>query len=940
MEDIRPTARWANRMLRPLTSIYHRLEKHHEIRASVADAKTKDNADHTNTERMGAPSRRSGQPVTDQGCTYSDEEADDPAWIPGRPTSRRIRHNYSSRGQRNGARRRTRLPIQSPEAQRTLPGAIEIATPLITGRLHGSVDTASSIRKQLFRNTISAVGDADAGDNRKGTRTNNSSFPAYQGSWKEIIDICGDPGFADIARYLDHVLLKFLNNTRVSPAGIPQHEQKSRGPRSLMSMALRRLPDFIAEEQVLQDEIEEDGEVDMCNAYFTELEAHYASNSNGWQPLREAARAQGIRLISDMIRRGWIPRLAACRLLKVCLEHDEFDACESLLSRCLLDITNYDYPSAFDTPKPTNYREDPVRVLRVYYSRVSSRRSFVFDELAKLLSRGVLPPEWMVTSLWKKCVDGAIQSVSAGDGDSAAATKAVEAIVLASAGICLAADTLTSRIGGPIAQRPVGSKDTRTSTSNANSLLEGRAPCPVPIQDALSNLTSSLVTALCGMCITRSQTSGLDERTSGRKVRQLVGSFAFNVQRAIGIASTPGEIQGLGLQSLRRGYVLVGEYMLRAHEDFPYELIGHSDSLSQQHIDAFCLLLAGQQDTVKELADFVRQVFHCCGYARKSEPTSTPREIKNTVTRLARLTSLVKVSLLLDKVAAETAMMLAEMTLDADDHAWALDMQGEAISSQLGQRAKQSRASSEASADEDMDTYRWEDSIGEWVASTPASKSAATRAPSASSAVRSMSNSVSPSPVPSEKMASSVTSSAPSLAGKRGRAQQSLELRSPKRLRSASLKLGRESAGVTRNEPERLQESDSAPVAARTRTALRDLSQAKNRVIKSSRPGVSAITKSATPVRSPHQIEVVIFNRLAPAAESTRIQPDALLACRKSARLARASLSASLPTTTTTTTIATESIIRPSRPRRARVPPPPVISYPDEDSDDELSFLI
>ncbi|PYH41355.1 uncharacterized protein BP01DRAFT_170572 [Aspergillus saccharolyticus JOP 1030-1] len=941
MEDIRPTARWANRMLRPLTSIYHRLEKHHEIRASVTDAKTRANAGNTYPERVDVPTKRSAQSVTDQGCTYPDDEPDDPAWIPGRPPSRRIRHNYSSRGQRNGARRRTRLSIPSPETQRTLPGAIEIATPLITGRSHGSLDTSSSIRKQLFRNAMSTLNDGQASDNRKGTRTSNSSFPAYQGSWKEVLDICGDPGFVDIARYLDHVLLKFLNNTRDAPTVIPQQEHTTlttRGPRSLMSMALRRLPDFVAQERILQDEYEDDGDLNMCDAYFTELESHYASHGSGWQPLREAARAQGIYLISEMIQRGWIPRLAACRLLRVCLEHDEFDAFESLLSRCLLDIPTYEYPLAFDTPQATNHREDPIRVLRAYYSRVPSRRYFFFDELAKLLTRGVLPPEWMVTNLWKKCVDGAIQSVSTGDGNHAAATKVVEAIILASAGISLDMGTVLARVeDSPRQQHPTSAKDTRASTKNTTSLLEGRAPCPVPIQDALSNLTSSLVTALCGMCIARTQASGLDERISGLKVRQVVEQFAFRVQRAIGIASTPGEIPVPGLQLLRRGYVLLGEFILRASDNIPYDdLMAHFGTVSEQNIDAFWVLLAGQHEIIKELAEFARQVFHCCGHARKSEPTRTPRAIKDTVSRLARVTSLTGASLLLDQVAAETAMMLAEITLDADDHAWALEMQGEAISSQREHRAMRPPTSQGAPAAEINDTYRWEDTIGEWVVKTPASKPLPARPKFALKAACSMSSSASPSSAPSEAMASSVTSSAPSLAGKRGCTQQSPGLRSPKRLRSASLKLTRETSGATRKDSERVGESDSAPVAARTRTALRDLSQAKNRVIQSSQPGGSATSKRVTPVQPPPRIEVVIVNRHTPAVDRTGIPSDAVLACRKSARLARASISPLA--CAATTSVATESTPRPSRPRGAQRPPV-VISFSDEDSDDELSFL-
>jgi hypothetical protein len=50
MDDIQPTARWANRMLRPLTSIYRRLEKHHETLAIIAaESRIKDESEDTNT---------------------------------------------------------------------------------------------------------------------------------------------------------------------------------------------------------------------------------------------------------------------------------------------------------------------------------------------------------------------------------------------------------------------------------------------------------------------------------------------------------------------------------------------------------------------------------------------------------------------------------------------------------------------------------------------------------------------------------------------------------------------------------------------------------------------------------------------------------------------------------------------------------------------------
>ncbi|OOF99773.1 hypothetical protein ASPCADRAFT_138600 [Aspergillus carbonarius ITEM 5010] len=920
MEDIRPTAKWANRMLRPLTSIHHRLQKHYEIRNSIADAKLKGKPDQPVPDRLRPLAKRAG---TETGCNFSDEEPDDPAWIPGKPVNRRrIRHNYSSRGQRNGARRRSRLLIKSPEVQRTLPGAIEIATPLITGTAQGPSDVSSSIRKQLFRNILPPTSNAESSDRRRQSRTNNPNFPAYQGSWKEALDLSGDPGFVDIARSLDGVLIKFLKNTRAVASGINKHEQEGRGARSLLSMAARRLPEFIAEEQRLQDEADEDSEVDMCDAYFTELEAHYAPGGNGWQPLRDAVRAQGIHLVSEMILRGWVSKLAACRLLEECLDHGELDAFESLISRYLTTVRTYDYPPAFDPPRPASHCDDPIHVLRDYYSKTPGRRYFVFDEMAKLLSRRAFPPEWMVTKRWKKCVDGAIRSLSVDDGESAAATRAIEAILLSSAGIYPGTDWVIARVKGQDTSRSARSKDTRASVMNSTSVPNDQSPCPIPIQDALSNLSASLVTALCGMYIARSQASGANDKSTGTKARYVVEALSFGVQRAIALVLSCREMEGPSFQALRRGYVLLGEWMLQCSETSTPDVIGQSDSISTENIESFCLSLARQHDMVKQLAEFVQQVFHCCGHARRCDPARTPREIQTIVSRLAQIPTMSGVSLLLAKVAAETAMALAEVTLDEDDHTWALEMQGQAASSQQERSAEQSPAVAHVPPNDAINLYRWEESIGEWVASTPAhTKPLAARgvggisSPTAGRAERppvaDSTSSMSYSLEPSEEVASSVTSSAPSMSGKRERANNDWRPPSPKRLRSSARTMA--AAPVTssaspairgRVAAARSKEPDSAPIAARTRTALRDLPQAKNCVLKQ---GPS--TAQAGPIKLAPKIEVVIINHPIPVTPLLPVPSPSK----------------------------TERVRRSTRTRP--LPVQRVIPGSDDDSEDELSFL-
>ena len=813
MGEIRPTAKWANRMLRPLTSIYHRIEKHQENLSILANAKTL-------KERTGLPSNTSrgsskaasssGAPEEGRGGSFSDDEHDDdPVWIPGKPEKRRIRHNYSNRGQRNrGHKRRSRLSIRSPEVQKTLPGAIEIATPLITGEKTRGLSEGSLARRRLFRDASPPLTDgSEVDDGRKTIRTSwgKGYYTPYNGSWREALDQSGDPGLVDIARLLDRLFLKFLHNTRLHATSLSQ-QQQGRGARSLLSMTVRRLPDFIAEEQDIQDKEDEDGDEDMCDAYFTELEAHYAPSGNGWQPLREAVRAQGIYLVSEILQKKCITRRIACRLLEECMNNHEHDAFELLWSKFLCTVDDmYDYPTAFDD---RNDCHDPVQLLSTYYSRFPCRRSFVFEELARLLGRRVLPPEWMVTTQWKRFVDMAIQSISIEEDDSVAATRLIEAVILSAGSVYPAMDdmnTTTTCVSSKNAGCRRG-RDACASISSATEGLRDQSSCPVPIQDALSNLTLSLVTALCGMHLARSRTPVAAEGRGGvgMRVRTVMGHLAFTVEQVIEMQPSSHESD---IHSLRRGCALLGECLLRCGEMDSSETDYWNRKVS--NMGTFYLSLASRQDVVKELAILARQVFRCCERVhRGNDQPGTSSEVRAKVVQLVERSSERSLSTFLGKVAAETAMQLAEITLEPDDHVWAVEIQERVLDRQQQQQKQPASKTflAHGHLDDFEDSpglYRWEESIEEWVARTPVTKTkikpvdqqikavgeSAVNSPSSCSS--SSTSRVSASPASSEYSATSVTSSAPSLPAKRAcPGREGRGARSTKRLRSATKSWG------------------------------------------------------------------------------------------------------------------------------------------------------
>ncbi|GCB28333.1 hypothetical protein AAWM_11218 [Aspergillus awamori] len=491
-------------------------------------------------------------------------------------------------------------------------------------------------------------------------------------------------------------------------------------------MAARRLPEFIAEEQRLQDEAEPDEDVDMCDAYFTELEAQYAPGGGGWQPLREAVRAQGIHLISEMMQREWVPKLAACRLLEQCLEHGELDAFEILISRYLTTVKTHDYPTAFDPSKPAGHCDNPIYILRNYYSKAPERRSFIFDEMTKLLSlRG-----------------RAIRSLSIGDEDSAAATRTIEAIILSSAGIYPATDSLVARSKGRKVPRSVRLKDTRASVTKPTSVPKDQAPCPVPIQDALSNLSASLITALCGM-----------------KVRHIVEALSFGVQRAIGLVLSRREMGGPSFHSLRRDTSCWVSGRCSAVK-IARPVIGQSDASSPKNLESLCLSLVHQENAIKQLADFVQQVFRCCGHEREDDLARTPRKIRAIVWRLAQVTTMKGISLLLAKWLRKQQWRWRRLHWMWMTTRGLSKSKNKPLHPSKIEMFSHSAALARVPQTDVIRLYRWEESIGEWVASTPVAKPVA---PPCSISSRS------PSPEPSEEAASSVTSSAPSMSWKRER---------------------------------------------------------------------------------------------------------------------------------------------------------------------------
>ncbi|KAJ5648390.1 hypothetical protein N7490_004762 [Penicillium lividum] len=910
MDDIQATAKWANRVLRPLTSIYRRLEKHQETLAIIA-AESKV---HNRIEDPHRQNLESSQPANPRENYFgSDADEDDPVWIPGKgPDKRRLKHKYSARGREKAGRRRTRLSVHSPEATRVLPGAIELATPLITGKRW---EMPSSVRSQP------AVEQNRVANARGQVQVFRDRYALHKSPWQEVLDQSGDSGFADIAHNLDRVLLNFLGKTRINSRDpIATTVKPARGARSLLSMVARRLPEYIAIEQEAHDEEDEDGDEDMCDAYFTELESFYAPHGKGWKPLREAVRAQGIHMVSTMIRNRWLTDPVAYALIENCRPHEQ-DACETLLSTFLSTCTACPFPIAL---KPTTDNVSPgdsVRLLHRYAYYDPPRRSYIFDELSKLLVRGVLPPEWMATKPWTTWMTRATISFSRADGYCAASSRLIEAVLVSASGIYSGGKLQTTVKKRPTSRNAGNFRATRTSavpTSNPDI----NWACPVPVEDALSNHVTSLLATLCGMHISRSRELD-NEVTDGTRAGHVINYISF---------AAWGEMDGKPLshisilpshQLLRRGCILLAGCLLQCSDAI---LAGRAGPVlvSTAAIEEYSNTLVSRSDLIKELGLFVRQAFRCFS-SSSNEDTDMRSEIRRIVSQLPRRADAPCLSAFLSRVAVEAAMQFAEGTGDPDDHLWAVEIQETTVTLQDQKESSTELASETEEPGPRRGLFRWEDSIGEWVARTPAVKTAPTTTSGVKRRAFEMSN-FSPCIRGSTEISSpgsdyfensnSITSSPSSVGTERQmEAAESSPIRSFKRRYVAPEVVIEQRESLSDRSPSRSSsKSPSLEPVPFHRRVLRDMSN-----------HITTNPIRAVPLRSASKLEVVIFTkqeprppaRPAPAPEFVEKQVHRSMNRR---RPGRPSLSRT-----------PGSVLAPRRQS--------VIPCSQDDSDDELSFF-
>ena len=521
------------------------------------------------------------------------------------------------------------------------------------------------------------------------------------------------------------------------------------GCRSLFSVCLRQIPNYIDEEQCLINDEDPENGIDVASNVYTDLEAFASAPAGGWESLREVVRAHGLNLIRAAIQEGLIEFSLFNHILSLCLGLKAYDEAECVIegmiarmkSRRSLAKPNTrlcpemshnvnKWPSSHQT-QPTVITDDAYRVATAlrYYVSQSDRHGFMYRQLAIMLENRILPIQWMSSKVMIECWNDVIRAITQQDDHAQSAALLLQVAM-----------SMSYKEEVPIARGNLQAHDLRLRAcqltngcpilrSNKSGQKVGMAGLSQTIRsgeagtrredksNALHSTFSNILTVLSAISILQSPESALQSSHSVLLSVTLLRDMALEIRRVLELAkiafyinrswSIPAE--PLHLPLLSAG--LVSVISRKADTDIsPGEVIDLAALAS----------LPFSQDMVCNSGTFLCEIARCCDGAN----LDGFRLVQVMVQDLLCITT----SEIYEKstrrfcsgVAHAAAFAFSENTGQAKHLDWALGIEG-TIARTMNDSPKVTLNKTPARAVmRNKSGYKWEEGICEWIAKTPA----------------------------------------------------------------------------------------------------------------------------------------------------------------------------------------------------------------------------
>lgn len=490
-----------------------------------------------------------------------------------------------------------------------------------------------------------------------------------------------------------------------------KQETRQNGARSLFATCLRKVPKYIAQEELWNGPEDPKNNIDVSSIVYNDLETLSTCQANGWDPLRQVVRAHGICMVGNAVSEGLIESNAFHDIVSLCLRLNAYDEAQHLLERMIASME----------PLQTHPKiRSNLKVLDGFVL-ATGRHSFRYKTLVRLLGSGGLPPDWIsrpdTVDTWNKVV----QSVSQQDEHARDAAELLRLAITMTYGLAChdparfvhGIRLRRSRLLTQANEYFVGLEDQITwPRGSRTATLNGERDS---FTEKTLATTSSLMTVLCAIGLLRSAATVSGPSRSYGSSMNALQEVTTDAQQVLELTSERISMirsQGVAVPLLAAG--LVKATLCHSRREFTQTIPTLFDRLMGLERDECAL---------EECSSFLCAVAECCAKATCTNAFDHIQKIVHHIHHIASSLKPVSTSYeFCNRIGVAAALEYAETTNHPKHLHWALDVEQSITGAPLESARRTPakillRGQAQAQA---QNGYRWEAGICEWVARTPA----------------------------------------------------------------------------------------------------------------------------------------------------------------------------------------------------------------------------
>ncbi|KAK5629718.1 hypothetical protein RRF57_005433 [Xylaria bambusicola] len=451
------------------------------------------------------------------------------------------------------------------------------------------------------------------------------------------------------------------------------------GPRSLLDMCLRKVPEHIRELEAWERlDAEQTGNISTLDDIntsahiYNELES--LGTNVGWRHLRVVVKADGLSTVKHAIEEGIFNDEFSQLLIDLCAQMGAVSEAEDLMA-ALVD-RQYPQPVSTESRFTQVSTLQPLVMLNSFASQMQ-RTSFLLQQYSILLSSNKLPIEWLATLEFDNVWSLAMQALADGQSSCDAINFVTESILL------------------------LGYRKRKVQSNIDKSQLE--QDTAKANQRTLMSVTSILA-SMSLLAETGIVPPGLSDSDTWRN-EGIGNRFKYALRVCIsGLESHMGDLKTQRLEILYLALFLSSAQS--QDEKINSHVRGNMNKLSLSSATSMATKNIHMQNRYDNIGWLIASIARACGRATSVASHQCLHGL------FGRLESLKLAPGLLDKLKTATAFIVAQQTNNVKDLIYAESLHPYTRPSP-GSRSQHQSSSTLFTG------YRWEETIGEWVTVSP-----------------------------------------------------------------------------------------------------------------------------------------------------------------------------------------------------------------------------